>query len=244
MQKYIAANMLEMTPWDGVNIAVGESEIYGGPGRSPELAYLIPIMFFKTAEHFFDNEDNSQISFNFKINVVKNFSFYLPIFFDEFKTTTFLSPTKNHNQLGFTLGGDAYDLFYHDTRINVEYTRINPWVYNHQYAEDTVGIMVSTSAVSIRQIKDLPTVSLHHRPFFNLEHRLAVSIVEEEGEGVERLTNILAINRVCCMARSPKNDGSEISVKLPAISRCVRFVPCSPISFYNRYDVLNNRFCQ
>ena len=111
MNKYIAANMLEVTPWNGVNIAVGESEIYGGPGRQPELLYLIPIMFFKTAEHYLNNQDNSQIYFNFKFDVVKNFDFYLPIFFDEFSTTKFLSPTQNHNQLGFTLGGNVYDLF-------------------------------------------------------------------------------------------------------------------------------------
>ena len=29
VQKYLAAQMLEVTPWDGINIAVGESEVYG-----------------------------------------------------------------------------------------------------------------------------------------------------------------------------------------------------------------------
>ena len=112
MKKYIAANMLEFTPWNGVNIAVGESEVYGGPGRSPELLYLLPIMFFKTAEHYLDDEDNSQIFFNFKLTAVKNFDFYLPIFIDELNTSAIFSPTQNRNQVGITAGGNAYNLLF------------------------------------------------------------------------------------------------------------------------------------
>ena len=182
MQKYIAANMLEFTPWNGVNIAVGESEIYGGSGRSPELLYLIPIMLFKSAEHYLDDEDNSQIFFNFKLTAVKNFDFYLPIFIDEFRTTTFLSPTQNHNQVGFTLGGNAYDLFYHDTRINVEYTRINPWVYNHQYAEDTYQNHGVNLGDWIGQNADLFSASVYHRPAYNLEIGLQFQSLRKGGK--------------------------------------------------------------
>ena len=182
MNKYIAANMLEITPWAGVNIAVGQSEIYGGPGRTPELLYLIPIMFFKTAEHYLDNEDNSQIFVNMKITAVKNFDFYLPVFIDEFSTSTFLSPTQNRNQLGFTAGGNAYDLFYHDTRINVEYTRINPWVYNHQYVEDTYQDHGVNLGDWIGQNADLFAMSVYHRPAYNLEVGLKFQSLRKGGK--------------------------------------------------------------
>ena len=182
MNKYIAANMLEFTPWNGVNIALGESEIYGGPGRNPELLYLIPIMFFKTAEHYLGNQDNSQIFFNLKFNVVKNFDFYLPIFIDELSTSTFLSQTKNRNQLGFTLGGDSYDLFYHDTRINIEYTRINPWVYNHQYPEDSYQNHGVNLGDWIGQNADLFAASVYHRPMYNLEIGLKFQSLRKGGK--------------------------------------------------------------
>ncbi len=182
LNKYIAANMLEFTPWNGVNIAVGESEIYGGPGRNPELLYLLPIMLFKSAEHYLDNQDNSQIFFNFKFNVVKNFDFYLPVFLDEFSTTTFLSPSQNRNQLGFTLGGNAYDLFYHDTKINVEYTRVNPWVYNHEYAEDTYQNHGVNLGDWIGQNADLFTMSVYHRPIYNLEIGLEFQSLRKGGK--------------------------------------------------------------
>ncbi len=182
MNKYIAANMLEMTPWNGVNIAIGESEIYGGPGRQPELLYLIPIMFFKTAEHYLDNQDNSQIYFNFKFDVVKNFDFYLPVFIDEISVSDVLNPTRNRNQLGFTVGGNAYDLFYHDTRINVEYTRINPWVYNHQYVEDTYQNHGVNLGDWIGQNADLFTVSAYDRPMYNLEVGLKFQSLRKGGK--------------------------------------------------------------
>jgi len=182
INKYIAANMLEFTPWNGVNIAVGQSEIYGGPGREPELLYLIPIMFFKSAEHYLNNQDNSQIFFNIKLTAVRNFDFYVPLFIDEFSTATFLSPTKNRNQLGFTLGGNAYDLFYHDTRINIEYTRINPWVYNHEYAEDTYQNHGVNLGDWIGQNADLFAMSVYHRPVYNLELGLKFQSLRKGGK--------------------------------------------------------------
>ncbi len=229
MNKYIAANMLEVTPWNGVNIAVGESEIYGGPGRQPELFYLIPIMFFKTAEHYLDNQDNSQIYFNFKLNVVKNFDFYLPIFFDEFSTSTAFSPTQNHNQLGFTLGTDAYDLLYHDTKINVEYTRINPWVYNHQYPEDTYQNHGVNLGDWIGQNADLFTVTATHRPMRNLEIGLKFQSLRKGGKEIRIINMTVFLNRLFCTDRSPRN--SPLALSGP-ISRCATsisiFTPCAP----------------
>ncbi len=182
--KYLAASMLEVTPWNGVNIAVGQSEMYGGIGRNPELEYLIPIMFFKAVSHGngAGTPDNSEIFFNFKFNVVKKFSFYLPVIVNEFTTTTFLSPTRNHNQVGFTLGGNAYDLFYHDTRINVEYTRINPWVYNHNWIEGTYQSHDVNLGDWIGQNADLFTVSVYHRPLYNLEFGIQFQSLRKGGK--------------------------------------------------------------
>jgi hypothetical protein len=134
-QKYIAAQMLEMTPWNGVDLAIGESEIYGN--RNPELLYLIPFMFFKGAEHWMYDTDNSQIFASFDFNVIPNYNFYTSVFIDEFSTEKFYSSQHNHNQLGFTVGAKSYDLLAANSMVQLEYTRINPWVYNHKYPEVT-----------------------------------------------------------------------------------------------------------
>ncbi len=134
-QKYIAAHMLEFTPWHGIDIAIGESEIYGS--RNPELLYLIPFMFFKAGEHWMYDTDNSQIFFSADLNVVKNYNFYFSVILDEFSTEDFTSTDRQRNQLAFTVGTRAYDVFLPDTKILIEYTRLNPWVYNHKYPDAT-----------------------------------------------------------------------------------------------------------
>lgn len=134
-QKFLAAQMLEFSPWDGVDIALGESEVYGS--RDPELIYLIPIMFFKAAEHWMGDLDNSQFFLSVDLNVIRNMNFYTSLFIDEFTTEDFYRANKQRNQLGFTVGTRVYDTFLPNSKILVEYTRLNPWVYNHKYPDAT-----------------------------------------------------------------------------------------------------------
>lgn len=134
-QKYIAAHMLEFTPWNGVDIAIGESEIYGS--RNPELLYLIPFMFFKAGEHWMNDTDNSQMFANFDINLIEKFSFYSSLFVDEFSVADFTRTDRQRNQIAFTFGSRMYDIVVHDTKIVLEYTRLNPWVYSHKYTDAT-----------------------------------------------------------------------------------------------------------
>jgi hypothetical protein len=133
--KYLAAHMVEFTPFDGVDIAIGESEVYGS--RNPEPIYLLPIMFFKAAEHWMTDTDNSQMFLSVDLNLIKNYNFYLTLFIDEFSTEDFYLSSRQRNQLGFTAGGRAYDLIFPDTKLSVEYTRLNPWVYNHRFSDAT-----------------------------------------------------------------------------------------------------------
>lgn len=134
-QKYIAAHMLEITLWDGVDIAIGESEIYGG--RNPELLYLIPFMFFKGGEHWMYDTDNSQMFLSADLNIIPDINLYSSIFLDEFSTEDFYRSDRQRNQLAFTTGVRAYDLMMPDTKVTVEYTRLNPWVYNHKFPDAT-----------------------------------------------------------------------------------------------------------
>lgn len=180
MPKYIAAQMLEFTPWKGINIALGESEIYGN--RSPELLYLIPVMFFKAAEHYMDDDDNSAFFGSFKFSVIKNYTWYLAWYIDELRPTAITSPTENHNQVGFTVGGDAYDVLYRDTKINIEYTRINPWVYNHNFPEDTYQNHGVNMGHWIGQNADLFSAAISYRPMYNLEVGLQFESLRKGGK--------------------------------------------------------------
>ena len=129
--KYMAAHMVEFTPARGVNVSLGESVVYSD--RGPLLIYLIPIMFFKSAEHYNSDKDNVQWFGNLDLSVVRNINFYSSLFIDELDINDILNPNKQRNQIGVTVGFQTYDLPLKNLELIAEYTRINPWVYTHKY---------------------------------------------------------------------------------------------------------------
>ena len=165
-QKYLAAQMLEASVANGVDIAVGESEVYGG--RNPELLYLIPGMFYFAAEHYTGDEDNKQLFGSVDINALRNYNFYMTLFLDEFSVSEFTLTDRQRNQLGFTLGARSYDLIYPNTDILVEYTRINPWVYNHKFPDATYQSHLYDLGHWIGQNADNLYLEANYRPFRNL----------------------------------------------------------------------------
>jgi hypothetical protein len=165
--KYIAAHILEFTPWDGVDLAIGESQIYAS--RSPEPMYLIPVMFFKAGEHWMKDTDNSQMFLTADLNIFRDQNYYLSLFIDEISTTDFAKPDKQHNQLGFTVGASWYDLAMPDTRLWVEYTRTNPWVYNHRFSDATFQSHSVNLGHWIGQNADLFSIGLSYRPIRTFE---------------------------------------------------------------------------
>lgn len=166
-QKYIAAHMIEFTPWNGVDLSIGESEVYGS--RSPELLYLIPIMFFKAGEHWMNDTDNSQMFFSADLNFVKNQNYYLSFFLDEFSTEDFARADRQRNQLGFTVGTKMYDLLFADSKLMIEYTRMNPWVYNHKFSDDTFQSHNINLGHWIGQNADLFSIGFNYKPIRSLE---------------------------------------------------------------------------
>lgn len=184
-QKYIAAHMLEFTPWNGVDISIGESEVYGS--RNPELLYLIPIMFFKAGEHWMYDTDNSQMFMSADLNVVKNQNYYLSVFLDEFSTEDFARTDRQRNQLGFTVGTKMYDLLQENSKIMVEYTRLNPWVYNHKFPDATYQSHRINLGHWIGQNADLFSVSYSYRPFRNFEAGVMFESLRKGGKDTTSL---------------------------------------------------------
>ncbi|MEX0602956.1 MAG: capsule assembly Wzi family protein, partial [Bacteroidota bacterium] len=133
--KYLAAHQLEFTIVDGLDLAIGESIVYSD--RGPQLIYLIPIMFFKSGEHYNRDTDNVQFFGSLDVNLVKGLNFSLTLFIDEINTDELFNPDKHRNQLGYTAGLRTYDLPLENLELLVEYSRLNPWMYSHKYPAAT-----------------------------------------------------------------------------------------------------------
>jgi len=128
--KYMAAHMIEFTPARGIDFSLGESVVYSD--RGPLLIFLIPVMFFKSAEHYNGDKDNVQWFANLDLNLIRNTNVYFSLFIDDLALDDLLKPDRQRNYLGFTAGFQTYDVLLKNLEFTAEYTRTNPWVYTHK----------------------------------------------------------------------------------------------------------------
>ncbi len=132
--KFIATHSIIVTPLTGLDLSVGESIIYDD---KLEFLYLIPIMFFRLADHQLSNQQNTaggNAQFFFSASSkgqIKNTHLYATLFIDELTLSGLFDSYKQRNQLGFTLGGSVADLPIENLTATIEYTKIYPFVYKH-----------------------------------------------------------------------------------------------------------------
>jgi hypothetical protein len=138
--KYLASHTLTLTPVTGLDISLGESIVYSD---KLEISYLIPIMFFRLADHYLSNGNNdagSNSQFFLGIssrNNLKNTHLYGTWFIDEFTLSGAFNSQNQRNQFGFTLGASVTDLPVNNLTTTVEYTKIYPFVYSHYIPTQT-----------------------------------------------------------------------------------------------------------
>ncbi|MBN2090299.1 hypothetical protein JW964_11870, partial [candidate division KSB1 bacterium] len=129
-KKYLSAHRLEFLPWKWLSLGLSETVIF--KGRSFEPAYLNPVMFFRSAEHYLGSPDNMMMGLDFKCTALKNFKFYGELLIDDI-TTTKLGTDWYGNKLGYSAGAFWVDPFkIQNTDVRIEYTRIRPFVYSHE----------------------------------------------------------------------------------------------------------------
>ncbi|MCF8356417.1 MAG: capsule assembly Wzi family protein [Melioribacteraceae bacterium] len=139
-QKYLASHTLTLYPYDGLSISLGESIVYSD---RLEISYLMPLMFFRLADHYLSNTnnnagDNSQFfGMISSRNHIPNTHLYGTLFIDEIAVSDLFDAERERNQFGFTLGGSVVDLPVDDLQLTVEFTKIYPFVYRHYIPTQT-----------------------------------------------------------------------------------------------------------
>jgi hypothetical protein len=138
--KYMAANLFTFTPWDGVDLSIGNSIIYADDGV--ELAYLNPVMFYKSVDHTYSATgssslgQNSQMFGDISVRRIPYLHLYGTLFMDELDIGNFWDPDK-HTRLFSMKGGVRVSGLIPDLEWTLEYTRTNPWTYRHQVPSTT-----------------------------------------------------------------------------------------------------------
>jgi hypothetical protein len=138
--KFLASHTLTIRPTRGLDIALGESIIYSD---ELEYVYLIPITFFRLADHYLSRQNNSagsNVQFFGSVSSkghIKNTHLYGSIIIDEITLNGLFDSYSQRNQLGFTLGGSVTDLPINNLTLKLEYSKIYPYVYKHYISTTT-----------------------------------------------------------------------------------------------------------
>jgi hypothetical protein len=139
IQKFMATHSLNFFPVKGLSLSIGESIIYSD---KLNVAYLMPMMFFKAYDHY-SSKHNISAGSNGQFylqassrNHIPNTHLYASAFIDEIRTSALFDRSKSRNQLGFTLGASVTDLLPYMT-LGLEYSRVNPFVYENLIGAQT-----------------------------------------------------------------------------------------------------------
>ncbi|MGE5398763.1 MAG: capsule assembly Wzi family protein, partial [Ignavibacteriales bacterium] len=138
IEKFYVAHMLTLKPFRNLALSIGESVVYSDRF---EPVYLIPFIFFRMADHYLNYSNatagNAQIfgDISWKVPVLRS-KFYSSLFIDEFSFEN-LTGDKYPSAVAYTFGWQAVNPLINDCELNIEYTRINPFVYFH--ADDAQG---------------------------------------------------------------------------------------------------------
>ncbi len=184
VKKYFVANMLTFSPFNWGDISLGNSFIYAGDFRAE---MMIPFNFYKymdrnTGKKEFE-DGNGAFFLDLVARIPKKFKFYSTLFFDVDSKEGSLGSFLDKAWYAFTVGGRKVDLFFDNLDLTLEYSRVNPWVYEHKYRSlgDYKHIDYSLGHW-IGQNADQLKIQLNYQPIRGLQFTFWGEYIRKGGE--------------------------------------------------------------
>ncbi len=130
--KYLAMHRFQFSLFDVMNVGASEMVVY--QRLTPEYAYLIPINFFKSAEHQLRDRDNALISFDVEVFPCHDLKVYGLWLIDDIMISR-MGTGGWGNEFGWQAGLCATNVGgLRDVDAVLEYQRIEPYVYSNRVA--------------------------------------------------------------------------------------------------------------
>jgi len=133
--KYMVSHAFSLRLKKGLTLMLGESVVYND---RVQLGYVLPLMFYKAWDQYVSGTNinaGSNTQFFVQLssrNQLKNTHLYTSILVDEFSPSAIFSARRNRTQIGFNVGGSVTNFrFLPNLTFSVDYTRINPFVYQN-----------------------------------------------------------------------------------------------------------------
>ena len=186
VSKFMATHSLNFFPIKGLSLSIGESIIYSdkmNPG------YLIPVMFFKaydqiTSRYKINSGSNGQFFLQASSrNHIKGLHLYSTLFIDEIRASEVFNRNKSRNQIGFNAGASITDLLVPYLTLGMEYTRLNPFVYQNLIPAQTYTSQNYLMGDWIGQNADRLTAWLKYNPLPRLSTRIRLDYIRKGEDG-------------------------------------------------------------
>ena len=133
VNKYIAANILTISPANYLDLSIGNSFVYSGNLR-PEM--FIPFIYYKVMDHNTGRgetgDGNGQIFFDAAVKYPATFQFYSTLMIDLLEVRELLKGNLYNSRFGYTAGFRKVDLFIDNLSAAFEYSKSNPFLYENK----------------------------------------------------------------------------------------------------------------
>ncbi len=184
--KFLASHTITVTPKRGLDLSIGESIVYSD---KLEIAYLMPLMFFRLADHYLSDRENkagSNAQLFFAVssrNHIPNTHLYGELLVDDISISDAFDPERQVNHLGGTIGALVSDVPLPNLSFRGEYTRVNPFVYKHFIPT----LLYNSSSYPLGhwmgQNADLLFGEIHYRVLRGLQGSVWAQKIRKGGEG-------------------------------------------------------------
>lgn len=171
--KYIAANLYTLKPWKNFNISVGNSIVYSD--MNPHIVYLIPFLFYKSADHTINHSidnQNSQMFADLSFRMIKHLHLYGSVFIDEFSITR-IDDESEHNFASYKAGARISNWPVQNVSVTAEYTRTSPITYKHRVPTTTFETNKFNLGHYLRDNSEEIFVAFQYKPVRGLNLKLS-----------------------------------------------------------------------
>ncbi len=125
-KRYLSGHRINLKLKCGLEMGISEVILYGGEHRNLEPYYLNPLLPYYGEQYNQYRDDNALWSFDLALTWFRNKEFYAEILVDDFQYDFESEP----QQIGLQIGINYAEIFgLKRSFANLEYTRINNWVY-------------------------------------------------------------------------------------------------------------------
>ena len=128
--RYFSAHALCISPFDWWDIVLKESVIYGGVGRRPEAAYIIPFLWYHAEQLNAGSDDNTFLGFETVVRARNKFAGYLELLLDDIQIESKTEGDNEPAEYGLIAGLDIFDFPLKKGFCELEYVRIANRTYN------------------------------------------------------------------------------------------------------------------